>query len=106
MCCSEMFNRPADVVTSANGDVFVADGHVNSRVVKFSKDGRLLISWGTKGSGPGELNTPHSIAIDSKGRVLVGDRGNNRIEIFDQSGRYLDQCMSPTTSRTPSGTPA
>ena len=87
----EMFNRPADVVTSANGDVFVADGHVNSRVVKFSRDGRLLMSWGTKGSGPGELNTPHSIAIDSKGRVLVGDRGNNRIEIFDQSGRYLDQ---------------
>jgi len=87
----EMFNRPADVVTSANGDVFVADGHVNSRVVKFSKDGRFLMSWGTKGSGRGELNTPHSIAIDSKGRVLVGDRGNNRIEVFDQNGRYLDQ---------------
>jgi DNA-binding beta-propeller fold protein YncE len=84
-----MFNRPADVVTSANGDVFVADGHVNSRIVKFSKDGRFLMSWGTKGSGPGELNTPHSIAIDSKGRVLVGDRGNNRIELFDQNGRYL-----------------
>jgi DNA-binding beta-propeller fold protein YncE len=84
-----MFNRPADVVTSANGDVFVADGHVNSRIVKFSKDGRFRMSWGTKGSGPGELNTPHSIAIDSKGRVLVGDRGNNRIELFDQNGRYL-----------------
>ena len=85
------FNRPADVVTSANGDVFVADGHVNSRVVKFSKDGRYLTSWGEKGSGPGQLNTPHSIAIDSKGRVLVGDRGNNRIEIFDQNGRYLTE---------------
>jgi len=85
----EMFNRPSDVVTSANGDVFVADGHVNSRVVKFSKDGRLLASWGEKGSGPGQLNAPHSIAIDSRGRVLVGDRGNNRIEIFDQNGRYL-----------------
>jgi sugar lactone lactonase YvrE len=83
------FNRPADVVTSANGDVFVADGHVNSRVVKFSKDGRYLASWGEKGSGQGQLTTPHSIAIDSKGRVLVGDRGNNRIEIFDQNGRYL-----------------
>ena len=85
----EMFNRPADVVTSTNGDVFVADGHVNSRVVKFSKDGRLLMEWGSKGSAPGQLNTPHSIAIDSSGRVLVGDRGNSRIELFDQNGRYL-----------------
>jgi len=84
-----MFNRPSDVVTSATGDVFVADGHVNSRIVKFSKDGRLLMSWGEKGAGQGQLNAPHSIAIDSRGRVLVGDRGNNRIEIFDQNGRYL-----------------
>lgn len=85
----DMFNRPADVVTNANGEVFVADGHVNSRVVKFSKDGRVLMEWGSKGSGRGQLNAPHSIAIDSHGRVLVGDRGNNRIQVFDQAGRYI-----------------
>jgi sugar lactone lactonase YvrE len=87
----DMFNRPADVVTAPNGDVFVADGHVNARVVKFSNDGRLLMEWGTKGSAPGQLNVPHSIAIDGRGRVLVGDRANNRIEIFDQDGRYLTE---------------
>jgi DNA-binding beta-propeller fold protein YncE len=79
-------------VTAANGDVFVADGHTtNARVVKFSKDGRFVTAWGRKGSAPGELDTPHSIAIDSKGRVFVGDRANNRIQIFDQNGRLLDQ---------------
>ena len=88
----DTFNRPSDVVTVANGDVFVVDGHTtNARVVKFSRDGRYITAWGTKGSAPGELDTPHSIAIDSKGRVFVGDRANNRIQIFDQNGRLLDQ---------------
>jgi sugar lactone lactonase YvrE len=87
----DTFNRPADVVTAANGDVFVADGHVNARVVKCDAGGRYITTWGTKGSGPGQLDAPHSIAIDSRGRVLVGDRGNNRIEIFDQNGRYLTE---------------
>ena len=87
----DTFNRPADVVTAANGDVFVADGHVNARVVKFDAGGRYITAWGTKGSGPGQLDTPHSIAIDSRGRVIVGDRGNNRIQIFDQNGHYLEQ---------------
>jgi DNA-binding beta-propeller fold protein YncE len=88
----DTFNRPSDVVTAANGDVFVVDGHTtNARVVKFSRDGRYITAWGTKGSAPGELDTPHSIAIDSNGRVFVGDRANNRIQIFDQNGRLLDQ---------------
>ena len=88
----DTLNRPSDVVTAASGDVFVADGHTtNARVVKFSKDGRYITAWGRKGSAPGELDTPHSIAIDSKGRVFVGDRANNRIQIFDQNGRLLDQ---------------
>jgi len=87
----DTFNRPSDVVTAANGDVFVADGHTdNARVVKFARDGRYITAWGTKGAGPGQLNTPHALAIDSKGRVFVGDRANNRIQIFDQDGRYLD----------------
>jgi len=86
-----MFNRPADITTAPNGDIFIADGHANARVVKFDRKGRYLTSWGSKGSGPGQLDTPHAIAMDAKGRVLVGDRGNNRIEIFDQNGKYLDQ---------------
>jgi streptogramin lyase len=85
------FNGPCDIIMTASGDIFVADGHMNTRVVKFSKDGRFLTSWGTKGSGPGQLNTPHAIAKDSSGRIFVGDRGNNRIQIFDQNGKFLDE---------------
>ena len=85
------FNGPTDVAIAANGDIFVTDGHVNSRVVKFSKDGKFIKTWGKKGSAPGEFNLPHSVAIDSRGRVLVGDRENSRIQIFDQDGRFLEQ---------------
>jgi len=85
------FNGPTDVAVAANGDIFVTDGHVNCRVVKFSKDGKFLKAWGKKGSGPGEFNLPHSIAIDSRGRLFVADRENSRIQIFDQDGKFLDQ---------------
>ncbi len=88
------FNAPSDVTIASNGDIFVADGHggnTNARVVKFSKDGTFLKAWGKKGSAPGEFNIPHTIAIDSRGRVLVGDRGNNRIQIFDQEGKFLEE---------------
>jgi hypothetical protein len=84
------FNGPCDVAVAANGDIFVADGHVNARVVKFSKDGTFIKSWGKKGDGPGEFSVPHAIAIDSRGRLFVADRGNRRIQIFDQEGRLLD----------------
>ncbi len=86
------FNSPADVVVADNGDIFVADGHgtnTNNRVVKFSSDGRFIKSWGQTGYGPGEFRTLHAIAIDSRGRVFVGDRSNNRIQIFDQDGNFL-----------------
>jgi streptogramin lyase len=85
------FNGPTDVAVGANGDIFITDGHVNSRVVKFSKDGKFIKAWGKKGSGPGEFNVPHTIAIDSRGRLFVGDRSNSRIQIFDQEGRYLEE---------------
>jgi sugar lactone lactonase YvrE len=85
------FNGPCDVAFGANGDIFVADGHVNARVVKFSKDGAFIKSWGTRGSGQGQFNVPHAIAIDSRGRVFVADRNNARLEIFDQDGAYLDE---------------
>jgi sugar lactone lactonase YvrE len=87
----DMFSGPCDVAFAPNGDIFVADGHVNDRVVKFSKDGKFLKAWGRMGEAPGEFNTPHAIAMDSKGRVFVADRGNQRIQIFDQEGRFLEQ---------------
>ena len=88
------FHAPSDVVVASNGDIFVADGHggeTNHRIVKFTKDGKFVKSWGTKGNGPGQFNETHSLALDSKGRLLVGDRRNNRIQIFDQGGVFLDE---------------
>jgi DNA-binding beta-propeller fold protein YncE len=87
----DMFAGPTDVAVAANGDIFVADGHGNARVVKFDKDGKFIKAWGKKGEGPGEFNLPHTLVIDSRGRVLVGDRSNNRIQIFDAEGNYIDQ---------------
>jgi streptogramin lyase len=86
------FNAPSAVVTAPNGDIFVADGHgrdTNARIVKFSGNGKFIRTWGKKGSGPGEIDIPHAIAMDSQGRLFVGDRNNNRIQIFDQDGKYL-----------------
>jgi DNA-binding beta-propeller fold protein YncE len=86
------FNAPSDVVLADNGDIFVADGHGldgNNRVVKFSKHGEFIKAWGKTGYAPGEFRTLHAIAIDSRGRVFVGDRANNRIQIFDQDGKFL-----------------
>ena len=87
----DTFNGPTDVAVAPNGDVFVADGHFNARIVKFSKDGTFLKTWGRKGTGPGEFDVPHTMAFDSRGRLLVGDRSNKRIQIFDQDGTYIDQ---------------
>jgi hypothetical protein len=87
----DTFDGPADVVVAPNGDIFVADGHGNNRVVKFSKDGEFITSWGQHGTGPGEFDEPHCLAFDSRGRLFVGDRINQRIQVFDQDGRYLDE---------------
>ena len=88
----ETFNRPSSVAVSENGDIFVADGEgPNNRIVKFSADGRYLLEWGTTGSGPGQFSTPHDLAIDSLGRVFVGDRGNSRIQIFQPDGTFVDE---------------
>jgi hypothetical protein len=86
------FNRPSAVVVAPSGEIFVADGHGDStgaRIVKFSADGTFISAWGRKGSAPGDLTTPHSLAFDSRGRLFVADRANNRIQIFDQDGRLL-----------------
>lgn len=85
------FNRPADIAFAANGDFFIADGYGNSRVVKFDRAGKFLLAWGRKGKGPGEFNLPHAIRLDSRGLVYVGDRENDRIQVFDQQGKFLRQ---------------
>jgi DNA-binding beta-propeller fold protein YncE len=90
----DLFDQPTDVVVAPSGDIFVTDSHRNgrnNRVVRFTKDGRYVKEWGHKGSARGELSEPHTIAIDSRGRLFVGDRENNRIQIFDQDGRVLDE---------------
>ena len=86
-----LFNKPADVAFSKNGDIFVADGYGNSRVVKFDHNGNYIKAWGTYGSGPGEFMLPHSVVIDRNDRVYVGDRENARIQIFDTEGSFLTQ---------------
>lgn len=85
------FNGPADVAQAPNGDFFVADGHWNNRIVKYDRSGRYLMEWGGKGAGQGQLDVPHSIVIDRRGRVLVGDRSNHRIQIFTQTGEYITE---------------
>ncbi len=90
----DLFDQPTDVLVAPSGDVFVTDSHrngKNNRVVRFTKDGKFIKEWGKKGSGRGEISEPHTIAMDSRGRLFVGDRENNRIQIFDQDGRYLDE---------------
>ncbi len=85
---------PADVVVAPDGAVFVGDGHNhghggNNRIVEFSPDGEFVRAWGRAGSGPGEFRGIHALAIDSRGRLFVGDRANQRIQIFDRQGGYL-----------------
>ena len=88
----DAFNGMADVAVAKNGDIFIADGEgPNTRVVKFSKNGKFIKWWGGKGTEPGQFDQPHSIAVDSKDRVYVADRSNNRIQIFDSDGKFLDQ---------------
>ena len=89
------FFQPNDVLVAPNGEIFVSEGHASregsvARVLKFSKDGKLIKAWGQWGNGPDDLDQPHALAMDSRGRLFVGDRGNNRIKIFDQNGTLLD----------------
>ena len=85
------FNKPADIAFSANGDFYVADGYGNSRIVKFDQAGKFLMAWGKKGTGPGEFNLPHTVQVDAEGSLYVGDRENNRIQVFDADGKFIRQ---------------
>ena len=97
----ELLNTPCDVVTDADGNIYVGDGHSGqgdnagpetvARIAKFDRAGRFLGSWGKWGGGVGEMRTPHAVDIDSRGRLIVGDRGNNRLQIFELDGTYIGE---------------
>jgi len=86
------FYQPNDVITNAAGEIFVAEGHGSShaRISKFDRTGKFIKAWGTRGTGPGEMDQPHALAFDSRGRLVVADRSNNRLQIFDQDGNLLE----------------
>ncbi len=90
------FRMPSDVLVAPDGTIFVADGHNssgNNRIQKFSADGAFLASFGETGTGPGQFRDPHALAMDSMGRLFVGDRGNNRIQILDQDGNFIEEWL-------------
>jgi DNA-binding beta-propeller fold protein YncE len=88
----DQFVRPSDVAWDQEGNIFVADGHgTNSRIAKFDRNGRFLLSWGSRGAEPGQFNVPHSIATDAQGNVYVADSGNKRIQVFDGRGTFKSQ---------------
>jgi len=91
---TDVFNRPTDVAWDAAGNIFISDGYGNSRVAKFDKEGRFIKSWGSKGKGPGQFDTLHSIATDAEGNVYVGDRGNRRIQVFNNDGEFKTQYLN------------
>lgn len=84
------FTRPTRISVSSSGEFFVSDGYGNSRVHRFSPDGQLLASWGEPGIADGQFNTPHCVLVDRGGRVLVSDRENDRVQVFDQDGEFLE----------------
>ncbi|MSR59329.1 MAG: hypothetical protein EXS05_17080 [Planctomycetaceae bacterium] len=85
------FNLPTNVAFAPDGSLYVTDGYGNCRVHKFTPEGRLLFSWGEPGSGPGQFNLPHGIAVDRQGRVYVADRENSRIQIFTPDGKFASE---------------
>jgi sugar lactone lactonase YvrE len=94
------FGRPTEMAFLPDGTFYVTDGYINTRVVKFDKDGNYLMAWGTKGTGPSQFNLVHGLAIDAKRRLYILDRSNHRVQIFDENGKYLDEwdnLPSPTS---------
>ena len=85
------FNKPTSVAVSKDGSFYVSDGYGNNRVIKFSARGKYLFEWGKKGDGEGEFNIPHRVCLDNSGNVYVADRENNRVQVFDPTGKFIKQ---------------
>ena len=93
----DLFNQPNHVAVAPNGDIYVSDGYVNARVVQFSGDGKFVrIIGGVKGSQPGQLQLPHGVALDSKGRILINDSDNKRVSVFDKDGTFVEAWPFPS----------
>jgi DNA-binding beta-propeller fold protein YncE len=86
-----MFRQVTDIAWDNAGNSYISDGYINSRIAKYDKNGNWVKSWGEPGDGPGQFNTPHSIAIDAQDHIYVADRGNRRIQVFDTDGKFLRQ---------------
>ena len=93
------FNMPTDIAIAADGSFYVSDGYVNSRITKFSQDGKFITSWGTKGTDAAQFDVPHSLTLDPQGFVFVADRGNARIQIFDGSGQFIKEWKDTSLGR-------
>jgi sugar lactone lactonase YvrE len=105
-----MFRQPTDVAWDSQGNIYITDGYVNSRVAKYDKDGNWVKSWGSKGNGPSQFNLPHSLAIDKDDNIYVGDRTNHRIQVFDTDGNFkrmfeIDIVPDPSTKAVYGPTP-
>jgi peptidylamidoglycolate lyase len=93
----DLFNQPNHVALARNGDIYVSDGYVNARVVHFAKDGQFIrIIGGVKGSQPGQLQLPHGVALDSRGRILINDSDNQRVSVFDKDGKFVEAWPYPS----------
>src|SRR5437762_225207 len=106
-----LFRQPTDVAWDSEGNIYITDGYINSRVAKYDKNGDWVKSWGTRGTGPGQFNLPHAIAIDRSNNIYVGDRSNRRIQVFDTDGKFLrmfaiDVPPDPKTRAVNGATPA
>ena len=99
----DMFDGPSDIFIAPNGEMYITDGYRNSRIVKLDKDGKFIrVIGGTKGTEPGQFNLPHAVLMDSKGRLIVTDRLNGRVQVFDQQGNFIEQ-WADLGIRQPSG---
>ena len=105
-----LFRQPTDVAWDSDGNIYISDGYVNSRIAKYDRHGDWVKSWGDNGTGPGQFRLPHAIAVDRNNNIYVGDRSNRRIQVFDTDGKFLrmftiDVVPDPRTRAVNGNTP-